>query len=186
MRRENDEHEEHGGSVDEALRAYLASELDPQCGRARRAFERHLAATARTGRRGPGSRSHTMPAWVVGAVGTGLAASVAALVWAVPSLRESEHPTIVQPFPIDATTLPAGPHDPALRLASTSSWEQTSHEVSSIYIPADTLVFEGATPARVVRQLQMERTQWTDERRGVRVEAVVPRQSVRLIALDTY
>jgi hypothetical protein len=167
--------------IDEALRAYVAAELDPQLGRARRAFERHVMKPARR----PAPRVYAR-GWVIGVIGTAAAASVAALVWAVPGLMQPRGSRLIDPIIAGVPTSQTSINISAPLVSTAVDWQQTSHEVSSYCIPSDTLIFEGNTPARVVRQVEMERTQWVDERRGVRVEAVVPRERVRLIELDTY
>jgi hypothetical protein len=48
------------------------------------------------------------------------------------------------------------------------------------------LVLDGEAPARVVTRVSMERTEWVDPTRGVRVEETVPRERVMLIGIDTY
>ncbi len=158
---------------DARLRGILAGELDPQLGRARRAFERHVSSTSDTRRRGGRS-------WVIGLAGAALAASLAA-VWVVPKFVATKISEIVQTQP--------GVFSPAVApdvRESATEWEPVERVVSSRTLEDGLVVLDDKTPARFVRQVAMERTQWVDPKRGIRVEAVVPREKVTLIAMDTY
>jgi hypothetical protein len=191
MNREYDEDE-----IENLLRDHLAAELDTQRGRARRAFEAHVAHVARTGvggaSRAPAhgvlSRERRARLWVVGAVGTAVAASLAGL-WAVPVARTGNSTSVMEtttggaPRAENPGTQPQTPHlvsDPAVY------WERTEQLVSSVTLDKGTVVVDDDTPVRVIRRVAVERTQWVDPRRGVTVEAVVPHEDVKLIVMDTY
>src|SRR5687767_51326 len=76
-------------ATDAALRDYLASRLDGQLGRSAAHFYAHLrpaGAGPTPRRRGAGFGHAPGGGWVVGIVGSAIAASIAAL-WAGPSLR---------------------------------------------------------------------------------------------------
>ena len=169
--------------VDEALRTYLAAELDPQLGRARRAFERHLATNAPAPSRRVRSRG-----WVIGAVGAALAASVLA-VWTLPGFRPPAPPELTggggPPAPV--------PHPPAVRAkaattvsaAATVGWQQSDYGMTSVTRNLACVVIDDV-PARVVERTDVERRQWVDPDRRVRIEAVSPQHNVHLIDVDTY
>jgi hypothetical protein len=172
--------------LDDALRAYLAAELDPQLGRARRAFERHLAGARPAAPRRARSRSRAR-GWVIGVVGTALAACVAA-VWAVPALWPRDSHTLT-----GATEPPAPPTRPPMPVAAVThtrpapvGWQHGGVSVTSVTHNVGCVVVGDGGPARLVERVDVERREWFDPGRGVRVEAVYPQREVQLIGLDTY
>ena len=182
--------------LDATLRAYLAAELDGQVGRAGQAFQEHLALAHPGARRqGGGIRSTRAGLWMIGALGTAVAASVAATMWAVPvtttpgagdfvavATAESEKPVNVDRTPGGEASV-----DPVQTSASLAvNWEQVERVVSSRTVDRGLVLLDDNTPARLVRRVSLEQTEWVDEQRGVRMQAFVPRQEARLISLDTY
>lgn len=182
MDREHDEDE-----IDVTLRTYFATELDGQLGRAERAFRDELrltplAATAPRRRR----RSLRSHAWVIGAMGVAVAASMAAM-WVVPITPPGGTPVAVtQPgFDNGPTTAVAGTSLENLS-ASQPKWRQVEQVVNSITLDDGLVLLEDNSPARLVRQVAFQQVEWVDERSGVRVQAVLPREGARLIPVDTY
>jgi hypothetical protein len=182
---------------DETLRRHFAAALDGQAGRARAAFERHVEQ-----QRGAPGRGRTRPRgaragmWVVAGVGAAMAASLAAI-WAVPLMRTTP-PTpsasVNHAGPaalghsqamVAATSLPS-PTTAAALAADGSRWTQVGLAVTSAAVDEGVVVIDDRTPARIVKRLSIERTQWVDPARGVRVETVVPRERTMLIDMDTY
>lgn len=181
MDREHDEDE-----IDLTLRTYFAAELDGQLGRAERAFRDELRLTplAATGpRRRRTLRSH---AWMIGAMGAAVAASMAAI-WIVPVTPPGGTPV--------ALTQPGLDNRPTTAVAGTSledlptsqpKWRQIEQVVNSMTLDDGLVLLEDNSPARLVRQVALHQVEWVDERSGVRVQAVLPRQGARLYPLDTY
>jgi hypothetical protein len=179
--------EESDDQLDAMLRTHLTSRLDAQLGRARRAFEAHLAESRPQQGTASAVRSRF---WVIGVVGTALAASIAAL-WAVPIVW----PGATTPLAKHTTDVPQ-PLPPVLPRATTSSrtaavqagtgWEQVGSVVSCISHDKGVVLIGNDTPARVVQQFETERMQFVCPTRGVRVEIEVPRQTTNLIPLDTH
>ncbi len=64
--------------------------------------------------------------------------------------------------------------------------EEVQQVVSTLALDKGVVMLEGETPARVVRNVSMERTQWYDERKGVSVEVEVPHEKTILLPVDTY
>src|SRR5688572_24171553 len=178
--REENQHDDDV-ELESRLRAYLETELSGQLGRARQAFERHVATgqTSRTPR--AGGRGRFTRVLTIGIITTAAAASLAAL-WATPGLRQPEQPEL-------ATTQP-GPAPKASRDVSThgakTNWEEVGFVVTSVALDRGTVVLENQKPARLVRQVSLERTEWVDEARGVRLEAFAPRETTQLLGIDTY
>lgn len=186
------QHEED--EFDATLRGYLAAELDGQAGRAERAFRDHLRAAR------PAARPRTMRsnAWLIGATAAAVAASMAAM-WAVPVTPPSgsgDDSSVVmkQPEPRaeiaskpEVTTPDGTPADTAMSgEAAGPRWEQVEQVVSSVTLDDGLVLLADDTPARLVRQVALERVEWVDERLGVRVQALLPREGARLIPVDTY
>ena len=207
MSKEYNEHE-----LDETLRAFLSAELDGQLGRAGQAFEEHLrlahpavAAAAPAARRGR-TRATGAPLWVIGALGTAVAASIGAAVWVAPvgqqvpddrvALTHTRPATPEEPTApgrggsaavvAQATGPAAAPTETPAEMPAAPRWEQVEQLVSTVTLDNGPVVLEDNTPARLIRRVALERTEWVDEQAGVRVRAVVPRDDVQLIALDTY
>ena len=174
--------------LDAMLRTHLAAKLDPQRGRARLAFETHLAATSpRSAHRPAPLRTRV---WVIGVVGTALAASIAAL-WAVPVAWRTDvkpvasgNPEVSQPKVPLPTPTPKTNRGAVVPIST--QWEQVSSAVCSVSQDKGVLLIGNEVPARVVQQYETQRMQFVCPTRGVRVEIVVPRQTTRLIALETH
>lgn len=175
------------GEIDETLRRYFAVELDGQLGRAERAFRGELRLTplAATGprRRRRSLRSH---AWVIGAMGAAAAASMAAM-WIVPVTPPGGTPVAVTQPGVDDGAI-AGVGGTSLEDLSTSQpkWRQVEQVVNSMTLDDGLVLLEDNSPARLVRQVALQQVEWVDERSGVRVQAVLPREGARLIPVDTY
>jgi hypothetical protein len=170
---------ERDEAVDDALRAYLAAELDPQLGRARRTFERHLATNAPAPSRRVRSRG-----WVIGAVGAALAASVLA-VWALPGFRPPEPPKLTGVSPTPVPHPSAGWATTATSPSAAVGWQPSGYGITSVTRNGACVVIDDM-PARVIERVDVERRQWFDPARRVRIEAVSPQHDVRLIGVDTY
>jgi len=181
--------------LDATLRTHLSAELDGQLGRAGHAFEAHVkfahsAATAPA--RAAGSRSVRTRLWVIGFMGAAVAASIASI-WLLPvTPPQAGTPVVLSTQPAghgsgvvsgEASTSPTSPDTSP---DDAPQWEQVERLVNSVTLDRGPVVLENNTPARLVRRVALEETEWVDERRGVRMRAVVPRQDVRLISLDTY
>ena len=165
--------------VDDALRTYLAAELDPQLGRARRAFERHLATTTPAPPRGVRSRG-----WVIGTVGAALAASVLA-VWALPGFRPTPPAEVTGVAPTPVPHPSTGRATSANSASAAADWQQCGYGSTSVTRNGACVLIDNM-PARVVERMEVERRQWFDPNRGVRIEAVSPQHNVHLIDVDTY
>lgn len=173
---------EYDDDLDEKLRVHLAAELDGQLGRAERAFRDEVRlATPVLATRLRTSRSHV---WTIGAVGAAVAASMAAM-WVVPVAPPDDA--------FMAATQPGGPGDIALMATPSEAapdvspqWQQVEQVVNSMTLDEGLVLLDDDTPARLVRQVSLEQLEWVDERRGLRVQAVVPREGARLIPIDTY
>ena len=185
--------------LDATLRTYLSAELDGQLGRAGQAFQEHLAlAHPTTRQRSAGTRSTRSTRaglWLIGAMGTAVAASVAATMWAVPvTTRPGGNDSVVaaipkakEPVEVDRAPGNETPRDAVATSVSTAAnWEQVQQVVSSQTVDRGLVLLDDNTPARLVRRVSLEQTEWVDEQRGVRMQAFVPRQEAQLISLDTY
>ena len=173
--------EQQDQDLERLLREHLAAELDGQLGRSRRAFEQHLAHTRTAAPSLTASRPAAQKTWLLAAaVGTAVAASLAAL-WAVPIVRTSH------PVPVVGTAAPMTNSLPATQTAEPPSrWQQVEQVTRSISLDRGVVIIDDHTPARLIRRVATERTQWVDPQRGVSIEAIVPRENVSLISLDTY
>jgi hypothetical protein len=194
--------------LDALLKSHLAAELGGQLGRAERAFQEHLRLSRPTPAARP-RRSVRARSWMIGAISSAaVAASVGAAMWVVPAAS----PTVPGGAPVtvaqhsDPAPAAADPdaragaesprpgaraHPESVASASPSPdapprWEQVEQLVSSVSVDKGVVLLDEHTPARLVRQVSLEQTEWVDPERGVRVQAIVPRQDVRLISLDTY
>jgi hypothetical protein len=219
MTRRTDERSERDvdgdGSIDALLSDHFAAALDGQVGRAGRAFERHIAAVAdEADGEGPAAattrlvrpvRASARRGWVIATLGTGLAASVAAL-FTVSVMRNNGQVPVASGSAEDMAPSVAGhlgvPEKPpavdvpadvsSTATATVVTLEPQFHfrkvdEVLSRYAQIEGLVvIDDHTPARIVRERAVERTRWVDERRGLRIETVVPREDVKLIHLETH
>jgi hypothetical protein len=173
--------------LDATLRRFLSTELDGQLGRARTAFEAHVARPAATHRPRRATRSRL---WVIGLAGAGaaMAASLAA-VWAVPMFG-GKRPSSTMVVDV---VQPPQPHAPSSRPGERSAgnaspaidWEPVRQVSTTAVRDGGTLVVGGA-PARVVKSVSTERIEYFDPGRNVRVETTVPQERVMLIGVDTY
>jgi hypothetical protein len=178
---------ENDDQLDAMLRQHLKCELDPQLGRARLAFQTHLLATQKPPRK---IRPHVVRprVWMIGVVGMAVAASIGAL-WAMPSV-----------FPVKATTPTAVTvNDPAKGELATMpvahvanpgaavrQWEPVTSVVNSVSENQGVVLIGQNTPARVVREVSTECVQYVCPDRNVRMEIVVPRETTRLIPVETH
>jgi hypothetical protein len=177
--------------VETVLRDYLSSRLDGQLGRAAAHFHRHLGGhhtgTGATPGAGPSTRRrHYYNAgggWVIGIVGSALAASIAAL-WAGPSLR------LYTPAPNG----PGATSPDHLQVASTgdpvssngSDLEMDELTLCSQTRDGGTVVLDGRTPARRLIRRELKQERWVDPKTGASLEIIEPRQDVMFIQLETY
>ena len=176
----SDDNDDAGAKLDGLLRDYFASRLDGQLGRAAAHFHRHLGGgSTGTGAGAPPRtrRHHYNPGggWVIGIVGSALAASIAAL-WAGPSLR------LYTPRP--------DPVPPAISVASNDT-EPPPLEMDELTLCSQTrdggtVVLDGQTAARRVIRRELKQTRWTDPTTGASLEIIEPRQDIMLIQLQTY
>ena len=198
--------------LDALLKSHLAAELDGQLGRAGRAFEEHLRLSRTTLLPRP-RRSIRARSWMIGAIASAaVAASVGAAMWVVPAANPTQPGdtplTVVKGPGIDPAGIDPGGIGPAHvspggapapvtptdsgSIASAApppdapQWEQVEQLVSTVSLDKGVVLLDDHTPARLVRRVSLEQTEWVDPQRGVRVQAFVPRQDVRLISLDTY
>jgi hypothetical protein len=189
---ENDDDTDNGreyARLDETLRHFLAAELDGQLGRARSAFEAHAA---RSGRPATFARFHPRRTtrarlWAIGLAGAGaaMAASLAA-VWAVPMFgKKSSTTAFVSPVPTPTSPSSKPAELTPIRTSAEIDWHQLRQVDTSKVVDQGTLVVGGA-PARVVKSVSTERTEWFDPERNIHVETSVPQERVMLIGIDTY
>ena len=185
--------------LDATLRGFLGAELDGQLGRARAAFEARAIPSTRSAHGAAAHRQHRVSrsrVWAIGLTGAGaaMAASLAA-VWAVPLLgRMSSHTTatttsIVTPLlPSPNSDLPRATADKTAAGATggDADWQPVQQVTSSATLYQGVLLVGGKAPARVVRNLSTERTEWFDPERNIRMETTVPHENVMLINVDTY
>jgi hypothetical protein len=173
--------------LESELREHLSAELDGQLGRSKRAFREYIVRT-RVHAPVVVIKTSAEPIfrakfWTI-SVGGAIAAAVACF-WIVPQVFHRAAPTSV--------TNHSSPTAPRLDVSASAlladgggEWEQVEKVVSTMTVDDGLFIIDDRTPARLVRQVEMERMQWIDQRRGVRIETVVPRENVQLITLDTY
>ena len=171
--------------LDLALRDYFSSRLDGQLGRAAAHFHRHLGGgstgTGTGAGHGPSHRRrhpNTGGGWVMGIVGSALAASIAAL-WAGPSFR-----------------LPAPPDAPGARTQLATSTPNTASAGANLEIDEVTLctqtrdggtvLLDDRTPARRLIRRELKQARWVDPKTGESLEIIEPRQDVMFIQMETY
>ena len=172
------------------LREHLAAELDTQLGRSKRAFREYIVRTRVSA---PDVIVKTSTAaqfrakfWTLTAAGA-IAAGLAAF-WAVPLVMNRGNttaindPTHAAPAAELAAVTAASPTDDA----AGGEWEEVEKVVSTMTVDDGLVIIDDRTPARLIRRVEMERMQWFDQRRGMSLETVVPRENVQLITLDTY
>jgi hypothetical protein len=195
---ENDSSGRDYARLDATLRGFLGAELDGQLGRARAAFEARAIPSTRTTHGTVAQRQRRFSrsrVWAIGLTGAGaaMAASLAA-VWAVPLLgRLSSHTTATTSSIV--TPLLPSPHAESPRpadktatgtIGGPSDWQPVQQVTSSATLYQGVLLVGGKAPARVVRNLSTERTEWFDPDRNIRMETTVPHEKVMLINVDTY
>ena len=177
--------------VETILRDYLSSRLDGQLGRAAAHFHRHLGGhdtgTSPSPGAGPSTRRrHHYNAgggWVIGIVGSALAASIAAL-WAGPSLRfytpEPNGPGATSPNHVQVASNGAAPASRGTGL------EMDELTLCSQTRDGGTVVLDGNTPARRLIRRELKQERWVDPKTGASLEIIEPRQDVMFIQLETY
>jgi hypothetical protein len=181
---ENDE------ELDAMLTQHLKSRLDPQLGRARLAFQTHVLATAAPARRVRATDVRPR-VWMIGVVGTALAASMAAL-WAVPNMFpvKATPTNLTVNSPVDAPVkreIVATPvaHGEKAEVP-VRMWEPVGSVVNCVSENQGVVLIGDNTPARVVREVSTESVQYVCPQQNVRVEIVVPRETTKLIPLETH
>ena len=176
--------------LDALLRGYLSARLDGQLGRAAAHFHRHLGGDSTGTGAGPGTgptrRRHPNPGgggWVIGIVGSALAASIAAL-WAGPSFR------LYHPDGAPGVTAPhvevAASAASAAGAAPFAPLEMDELTLCSQTRDGGTVVFDGQTAARRLIRRELKQTRWSDPNTGASLEIIEPRQDVMFIQLETY
>ena len=170
--------DDEDAKLDAVLREYFSSRLDGQLGRSAAHFHRHLrgAGGASGASRPRGLGFSPGGGWVVGIVGSALAASIAAL-WAGPSLRLNTPP----PPP---GQLAAGASAPESSAGSDLQMEELT--LCSQTRDGGTVVLDGQTAARRLIRRELRQTRWVNPRTGASLERFEPRQDIMLIKLDTY
>jgi len=156
---------------DVAVREYLSAKLDTQVGRAEAGFRQFLAQ--QQNRPAPSRRHHfrlpnRFEGWMMGIVGSALAASLAAL-WAGPSLRQ------VTPQPRDIASPP-----------SVTQPIFVEQDVQSQTFDDGTFMTDDNTAVRVVRRRDLQRTRWFDQNKNLKGEQVVPQDHVVYVHVKTY
>jgi hypothetical protein len=171
LKHDNSAEAPHEGLV----REYLATELEPQAGRAEAKFRQMLAqrgsAVSQTARRGWGFPNR-FTGWSLGLVGTALAASLGAL-WAGPSLRQA------------APTTP-GTNVPMVQRPQVINPIYVEQRTDSQMFDDGTFMTPDNTPIRVLHRRDMERTRWFDKDQKLTGEQVVPEDHVVYVKLKTY
>jgi hypothetical protein len=157
-----------------AVRAYLASQLEAQTGRAELRFRQFLAQ-----QKSPAGRANQptlrLPnrfgGWTLGIIGAALAASLAAL-WAGPSLKPITPAGTNGSTPIITTPV----NNPAF----------IEQDVQSQTFDDGTMMTDGNTPMRVLRRRDTQRTRWFDQNENLQGEQVVPQDHVVYVPVKTY
>ncbi len=148
---------------DATLAEYFRGSLDGQRGRSEAAFRQYLKGESKLVWR---TRS-----FLIGAFGTGLAASVAVL-WASPIFHAT--PTgrtfVEKPNPVD----PAIVHP------------VVEHIVDSRTSDEGVIMLDEETPVRVLRRQAIEQTRYYDDHDQVQSQEVTPRDDLVLMKLTTY
>jgi hypothetical protein len=170
-------------NFEQELSRHLAGQLDPQCGRAARAFEAHLRAE----RRGRGGNR-----WLrVAAVFVIVSAGVAAFVWVEQTFLIRRPAQFVNTTPPAVVPVhPALPVTTALESSSSSSsprdvtqlttWAASDEGVETITLADEQM------PVRKVRRDALETTQWFDPQTNAQIKLTVPVEQEILIQQDTY
>ena len=191
-------------TLETMLREGLSARLNDQLGRSAAAFMAHVGredagapahepAPPLRMADAPGWRAPTrVNSWVIGLAGAALAASLAAL-WVAPAAFRARVPFA----PIhnwDATMVSNGnPGDPAM--VADSDLSRAPGQPPLIQWVQNRTVDEGTVildepgrlvPARKLRHLQLEHTQWYDPAQRGQVEMTVPRENIKFVTMDTY
>ena len=177
---------ENDDQLDEMLSQHLKSKLDPQRGRARLAFETHLLVSGKPARKF-GPQVVRPRVWMIGIVGTAVAASIGAL-WAMPSMfpvKATPNPvTLSEPVTDQNVTMPIA--HVAQSDVPVHQWEPVGSVVNCVSENQGVVLIGHNTPARVVREVSTESMQFLCPQQNVRVEIVVPRETTRLIPIETH
>jgi hypothetical protein len=188
MRRNQEVERESDDELGAMLQEHFAAELDPHVGRARRAFEAHVLRETSASPRRP-SRRGTFGTWLFRTAGPAAAAGLAAF-FVVQQVARHRQPTVIGTNVTPTNYHPSTNVSPTVAIttpADTSpQWEEVRKVVCSGAQDNGLVVLDNKTPARVVRRVSMERTEWLDPKRNVRVEVEVPREKVMLIGMDPY
>lgn len=178
--------------VDAVLREHLCSRLDGQLGRAAGRFHAHLRGSGSGAGLGGGSRRRSPGfspggGWVIGLVGSALAASIAAL-WAGPSLRLYTPPGTARDRTSGATENAAVVPTPVVSALASSGidFQMDEQTLSRQTRDGGTVLLDGGRPARRLIRRELRQTRWVDPRTGASLETIEPRQDIMLIQLDTY
>jgi hypothetical protein len=190
----DDHHDLNEGDADndrlleETMREHLSAELDGQLGRARLAFVTQIAEAGEAAQRRQRLNHRT---WMAAAVGMGLAASLATF-WLLPALSpKHDLPILATPAHPERVAAPVAaprPHvSPSVAMpGDLPDWQKVDSVVTSVMLDNKPVMLDDQTPARMIRQVSTEKTEWFDERRGVRVETVVPTENTVLQGMVTY
>ena len=163
---------------DQELSRHVAGQLDPQCGRAVRAFEEHVRIERGTDG-GGGYR------WLrVAAVFLIVSAGVAAFAWVAQAFLIRRPPQFVN----TPSTAPARPALPVTSALDTSprdvtqltAWAASDEGFETVTVADQTM------PVRKVRRDAVETTQWFDPQRNAQMKLTVPVEQEILIQQDTY
>ena len=167
---------------DALLTRHLSAELDGQLGRALPHFRRHVAAEQSRGA-ADATRALTLPysgqqswwarrgPWVMGTVGSALAASLAVL-FLVPALTQPGSSNTTGPI-INSGADPI----PVLRVNET---------VHSQFYDGGTFVTPDGTPVRRYRRLNLHERHWRDAQHDAEIQEIVPSEDELYFELKTY
>lgn len=175
--------------LESELRDHLAAELDAQLGRSKVAFRKYIVQT-RVHAPVVVIKTSTEPNfrakfWTI-AVGGSIAAAVAGF-WLLPTVFHR-----LAPSAVTSHSLPSAPQVDtsasamAVDRSGGAEWEEVEKVVSTQTVDDGLFIMDDRTPVRLIRQVETERMQWIDQRRGVRIETIVPRANAQFIALETY
>jgi hypothetical protein len=157
-----------------AVRQYLASQLEPQTGRAELRFRQFLVeqkSSASSAKQSAFRLPNRFGGWTLGIIGAALAASLAAL-WAGPSLKPVTPSESNSVAPIVTTPV----NNPAF----------VEQDVQSQAFDDGTVMADGNTPVRVLRRRDTQRTRWFDQNENLQGEQVVPQDHVVYVPVKTY
>ena len=157
--------------LDARVRQHLASELDGQLGRSLAHFRRNIGAGAapralsyapvRASRRGP---------WVIGAIGSAIAASVAAVLLV---------PHIFMPTkPIGGVPVPTV-RDPLQTILVKES-------VHSRDFDRGLIISSDGSPVRRIHRVNLHERRWRDPETDAEIEQIVPSEEELYFELKTY